>query len=390
MVTVFTPIYNRKDTMNRLYESLCRQSDKRFEWLIVDDGSTDSVDVLITKWINECNDFSIRYYRQENGGKHRAINKGVILAYYEAFFIVDSDDYLTDDAIEFINSKFYEIEKDDKFAGISGLKKSYKDNRIMGGSPLIDCYVDATNLERNKYGLLGDKAEVYKTNILKKYPFPEFEGENFLGEGIVWDHIAIDGYMLRWFNYPLYMCEYLNDGLTRNSFDVYKKNPKGWANYLVNRRKWGLLSYQQFDKEYFNYYERMQGELSEQEIQFLLQLNNNEMDYFKNKWMDNLKKIETFICQNKLKTISFYGVGICARRLLQYFLKIDIKIEYLIDKYCQSQNIGYKIYSFEDAFPNVDCICISLAVIPEGLITQIKQKAPFAKVVFWQEIGVCL
>lgn len=140
----------------------------------------------------------IQYVQQPNGGKHRAINKGVSIANGDAFFIVDSDDYLTDNAIELIEAWWKDIAGDDKFAGVSGLRAS-EDIDIIGGVPAFNQYVDATNLEREEHGLNGDKAEVYKTAILKRYPFPEFEGETFLTENVVWDKIANDGYLIRWY-----------------------------------------------------------------------------------------------------------------------------------------------------------------------------------------------
>ena len=176
MVSVFTPIYNRAHTIRCLYASLKKQTDKRFEWIIVDDGSEDETPQVLSEIVREKNDFPIIIKRISNHGKHYAINLGVKVARYGAFFIVDSDDYLSNDAISFINEKFLEIENNNEFAGISGLRigTDIKNNLTFSD------YVDAGNLEREIYGLLGDKAEIYKTNILQEYPFPYFEGENFL------------------------------------------------------------------------------------------------------------------------------------------------------------------------------------------------------------------
>ena len=93
-VTIFTPAYNRGDTLSRLYESLKKQSNKNFQWVVVDDGSIDNTKELIENWKKE-NILNIIYVYQENSGKMRAINRGVELAEGEFFFIVDSDDYIT-------------------------------------------------------------------------------------------------------------------------------------------------------------------------------------------------------------------------------------------------------------------------------------------------------
>ena len=233
MITVFTPTFNRAYRLDKLYESLRNQSTMDFEWIVINDGSTDNTDDLFNEWQKENNGFSILYKKVANGGKHRAINKAVHLANSEAFFIVDSDDCLTNNAIERVNSWFEKIADNEEFAGISGLRSDTKGNPIGGYGSFGDEHVDCTNLQRHLYNLLDDKAEVYKTSVLKKYPFPEFEGENFLPESVIWDHIARDGYKIRWYNEIIYVCEYLDDGLTASSDRKFMDNPKGFLTYLA-------------------------------------------------------------------------------------------------------------------------------------------------------------
>lgn len=240
-LTVFTPTYNRADLLERLYSSLCRQQIKNFEWLIVDDDSTDNTSEVVDNFIKNESDFKIRYYKQEHGGKHRAINKALQLAEGEFFFIVDSDDYLTDDALSLLSIWLKGIKDNDKIAGVSGLRKS-SSGEVWGGNPLIDSeeYIDATNLERDKYKLGGDKAEVYKTSIMRKYSFPEFDGEYFVTEDVVWSAIAYDGYKIRWYNKPIYMCDYLEDGLTKtgsNNIPGHLKNYNGFIYYIRQCRR---------------------------------------------------------------------------------------------------------------------------------------------------------
>ncbi|AOZ97340.1 glycosyltransferase family 2 protein [Butyrivibrio hungatei] len=232
MVTVFTPTYNRAYRLEQLYNSLKRQTSKDFEWIVINDGSTDNTNELFDVWLKEENDFPIIYKEVENGGKHRGINKAVQMASSDAFFIVDSDDYILDDAIEKVNRWFSQIADDDSFAAVSGLK-SEPDMKPVGGYGKFEGeYVDCTNLQRHLYNLLDDKAEVYKTSILKKYPFPEFEGEKFVPESLIWDSIARDGYKIRWFNEIIYICEYLPDGLSASSDKKFMESPKGFIAYL--------------------------------------------------------------------------------------------------------------------------------------------------------------
>lgn len=251
-LTVFTPTYNRAYIIENLYRSLQRQTCHDFEWLVVDDGSSDNTEELFRAWQQEENPFPIRYVYQENGGKHRAINRGLELAEGELFFTVDSDDYLTDDAVELIVSFVAKLPEDMKFAGICGVKADENGKDL--GKSFSGEYVDCTSLERSQYGIEGDKAEVFYTHILRKYPFPEFENEKFITEAVVWDRIAADGYMLRFSNKIIYIAEYRNDGLTSQGLDLYHRNPLGYALYLNQARKYNKFSagvQRYFDVEFY-------------------------------------------------------------------------------------------------------------------------------------------
>ena len=121
-ITVFTPTYNRAYIIEKLYHSLQRQTFKDFEWIVVDDGSEDETEDLFKKIQKDKNLFEIRYIKQKNGGKHRAINKGIEIAKGELFFIVDSDDYLIDTALKTITEIEESIPENEKkqFAGVCG------------------------------------------------------------------------------------------------------------------------------------------------------------------------------------------------------------------------------------------------------------------------------
>ena len=221
-ITIFTPTYNRASYLIKLYESLCSQTDKDFEWLIIDDGSEDQTEQVLQTLQNE-NKINIRYYKVENGGKHRAINKGVNLCNTELFFIVDSDDYLTSDAIEIIKQRWSEVKDKEEFCGISGLRK-FPDGKII--AQLKDFQILDLNGIEIKSFVDGDKAEVFKTEILKQFPFPEFENEKFISESLVWYRIA-QKYKFRYFSTPIYVTEYLPSGLTRNISKIHRLSPKG-------------------------------------------------------------------------------------------------------------------------------------------------------------------
>ena len=221
-ITVFTPTFNRGYLMNKLFHSLNSQTNKHFEWLIVDDGSIDQTGELVETFKEQA-DFEIRYFYQQNGGKHRAINHGLDLAKGELFFIVDSDDSLTDDAIEKIFNNYSGIAFDNSFAGIA-FNRGFSKKRIVGET-FEGTYIDCDNLHRAKHNILGDKAEVYRTDILKSIKFPVVDGENFMSEVVLWNEVARRGYKLRWFNDIIYFCDYLEDGLTKNSEKILFNNP---------------------------------------------------------------------------------------------------------------------------------------------------------------------
>lgn len=261
-ITVFTPAYNRGYIIENLYHSLQRQSFTDFEWIVVDDGSTDHTEELFARITREANPFPIRYVRTANGGKHRAINLGVSLASGELFFIVDSDDHISDNALEMIDKMEASIPQEDKkqFAGVCG-QRGYDLNRPIGKTFAGET-LDITMLERSDHGVTGDKAEVFYTHVMKKYPFPTFEGEKFITECVVWDKIASDGLKLRFFNRIIIICNYLPDGLTAQGNDLLIKNPKGWGLYLYQSGIFGKTDGLETWNAYMSYYFALRENIS--------------------------------------------------------------------------------------------------------------------------------
>lgn len=229
MVTIFTPAYNRAYILPKLYESLCSQTSKDFEWLIVDDGSSDNTSELIINYELQTTSFPIRYIKQENGGKHTAINRGLTEAKGELFFIVDSDDRLTSDAVSWILTTYEGIRGDDRFAGLSGIRIR-PDGKRIGGDMNCD-FIDTDPLSLRLVDHVdGDMAEIYRTEVLKQYPFPVFEGERFCPEAMVWNRIA-QRYKVRYANHGIYVCEYLPDGLTAKIVKLRHHSPMASMTY---------------------------------------------------------------------------------------------------------------------------------------------------------------
>ncbi|MBD3843330.1 MAG: glycosyltransferase family 2 protein [Campylobacterales bacterium] len=258
-ITVFTPTYNRRHTLNKLYRSLQKQNYRNFEWLVIDDGSTDNTFELFEEWTKENSGFEIRFFRIDNGGKHRAINKGGELAKGELFFIVDSDDYLTEDSLQSIIEWENTIDDKDSYCALAGNKGRSVDTIV--GSTFKGEYIDATSLERYELNITGDKAEVFYTEVLKRYKFDEIEGETFITERTVWDRMAFDGLNVRWFNKIIYLCEYLEDGLTRSGDELYSNNPKGTAIAFKQMMKFNDVSIKDRLVMYYSYYSLVENKI---------------------------------------------------------------------------------------------------------------------------------
>ncbi len=350
-ITIFTPTYNRAYCIHELYKSLKRQSCKDFEWIILDDGSTDNTNQLCEKWIREDNEFEIIYIKTRNNGKMTAINKGVKLSTTPLFFIVDSDDYLLDDTVKWILQSAKDILYDDSFAGLSGLRKIQSVEAKHNFN-----YIDATNLERRKYNLIMDMAECYKTDILRKYPAPEIEGESYLSPSIVWNSIALDGYKIRYYNKVIYIAEYRPDGLTMAGPEKFKKNPIGWAKLIqLNIKCKNDIEYSEF--QYYLYYNEVKNNLSIDMICKYLEIPKNYLEQIVLQKPKMINLMNNYFRDNGIKKIALYGMGFEAKRFLQIAEDMDIDICYGIDRIPNS--LLTPCYKPTDMLPDVDAILIT-------------------------------
>lgn len=238
-ITVFTPTYNRAYIIENLYRSLQRQTFKNFEWLVVDDGSSDNTEELFDKWTADINFFSLRYYKQSNSGKCCAINWALDLAQGELFFTVDSDDYLTDDALEKIYKWESSLPKESKFCGIAGNLGISED--VTLNAPFKDKYLDKNLLERYTYQengksvLGGERAYVFYTDVHRRYKYPVFAGEKFMTEAVAWNRMAADGYLMRFYKDIIWIYEYKEDGLTKSGNKLFVDNPRGYGLWLKEK-----------------------------------------------------------------------------------------------------------------------------------------------------------
>ena len=222
MITVLTPAYNRGHLLGKLYQSLVKQDFEDFEWVIVDDGSSDSTTDIVDKFIQD-KKIIISYIKQSNGGKHRALNRGVIESKGELILIVDSDDSLPKNSLSVINRYYLEIKDNPLIGGVCGLM-AHHDGTIIGERKICSS-MNLSSIEmRYKYGFVGDVCEVFKTEILREFPFPEIENEKFCPEALVWNRIATK-YKLHYFNEVIYYRDYLDGGLTSKIVRIRMNSP---------------------------------------------------------------------------------------------------------------------------------------------------------------------
>lgn len=240
-LTVFTPTYNRAKVLINSYKALCRQSCKDFIWLIVDDGSSDDTKQCVEEWILE-GIIRIEYIYQENGGKQRAVNTGVKNCRTDFFGFLDSDDYYCDDTVE----KFYDllnlIKNNNRIAGIVARRGTDKSNPI--GSMNVPGGRHFVNFDSliKKYRFYGDTCCAYKVEVLRKYLYPEIK-DRFILEDVMLGAINQE-YDVLFINEVFSISEYLPDGYTQNSRELYHKNPYGYAlglGTITASKKRGIL-----------------------------------------------------------------------------------------------------------------------------------------------------
>lgn len=233
ILTIFTPAYNRAYTLHKCYDSLKRQTNKSFKWLVVDDGSTDNTKDLVIKWKEEA-DFEINYIYKKNGGMHTAHNTAYENIDTELNVCIDSDDYLTDDAVEIIVSEWERV-RSNKLAGLGALN-AFEDGNIIGikfpdnlkSSKYFDIY--------NKYGVKGDKKFIYRTELTRNFPYPEFNGEKYVGLDYKYKKLD-EKYEMALVNKVVCIVEYMEDGSSKNMIRQYKNNPNGWRFFRLENLK---------------------------------------------------------------------------------------------------------------------------------------------------------
>lgn len=237
-LTIFTPTYNRAYILPKLYESLCDQTCQDFEWLVVDDGSTDNTKELIEGWIQEGR-INLKYIQQKNGGKMRAYNRAVSISETELFVCIDSDDQLANENVVKDSFAFWDEHKYDnlekKIAGFVSIRKIVncasvpKSMRVLQDFSRVPSYGSLNSLCS-----YGETTIFLLIEVLKKYPYPSFERENFVTDAYIYDRMDMD-YLFLFHPYESQICEYRSDGYTMSYRRLLFNNPRGHREYHAQR-----------------------------------------------------------------------------------------------------------------------------------------------------------
>lgn len=227
-ITVFTPTYNRASLLGRCYESMKRQTNKDFIWMIIDDGSIDNTKEVVENWIKNEKTFKIQYYYKENGGLHTAYNEAIAHIETDLCVCIDSDDFMPDDAVEIILD-FWAKNGSDKYAGIVGLDFDLS-GKIIGDRLPNQKSVNLIDLLTGKYKLInGDRTNVVRTELYRKFaPMRTFPGEKNFNPHYM--HLQIsEEYDFLVLNENLRFVEYQPTGMSNSMLKQYKSSPNSFA-----------------------------------------------------------------------------------------------------------------------------------------------------------------
>ena len=223
LLSIVTPTYNRADYLPQCYQSLKDQTDQHFEWIIVDDGSTDNTAKVVASFQAETPEMQIQYVKKANGGKHTALNASHPFIHGDYVLVLDSDDTLLPMAVEEIYRGWAQHDQED--VGIVIFLKGNSADEPHSYAKEEHVPVDMFHKHTVRL-VISDCCDVYRAEPFKKYPYPVFDGERFLSETILWNKMAFD-YKIVYINKVIYILKFLEDGLTKSGRSMRIRMPEG-------------------------------------------------------------------------------------------------------------------------------------------------------------------
>lgn len=253
-LTILTPLYNRPQYIERLYYCLCAQTNKNFQWLIIDDGSDENSSEIFSEY-SKYAEFSIDYHYKENGGKHTALNYSHQFIKADWVLILDSDDLLTCDAVQTVAS-YIERYSEDVSIGVISFQRGHDKETPFVKFEDRDVVSDYIEYRINK-GRDGDCCEVIRTDVLREFPFPVYIGEKYMNESHLWVGSA-DKYKTAYIPKIIYICEYMEGGLTKSGRSFWRTCPMGGMHsQIVGLNKRCSLKYRIKRAMLLHYYGRI-------------------------------------------------------------------------------------------------------------------------------------
>lgn len=228
LVSIITPVYNRADIIDRTFSSVLKLNFKDFEYIVVDDGSTDNIDDVVNSFMNNA-PFSVTFIKKDNGGVHTARNIGVKYAKGKFIYFLDSDDETLPNAINVFLNEWEKIKNVDEYYEIKG--RTILENGEIMGNPFPD---NVNSLSQKQISYLkktvkGELVGFRPASILKTNPWPEPEGITFVLENILWDRLN-KRYKSWLINEPVQLYHYSTVSIVRTQ----KRNRQSVLNQLWN------------------------------------------------------------------------------------------------------------------------------------------------------------
>lgn len=240
-VTIITPTYNRASLLKKCFTSLVEQTCFDFEWIVVNDGSTDETAEVMREITAGEAPFPIQYIEKENGGKHTALNAAHPYIQGEYVLILDSDDTLTEDAVELALLSWEKWDENPDVGIVTLLKGKDREHP--------NCYAADENVPVDILGypricpVSNDACEVIRKELFLQYPFPVFPGEKFLAETALWGRVGLTHKCI-YVNRVIYLCDYLEGGLTSSGRALLIRNPRGGMDnanlYMATKIPWKM------------------------------------------------------------------------------------------------------------------------------------------------------
>ena len=251
-LTVFTPTYNRANTLDRVFNSLNNQIYKDFQWIIIDDGSIDNTKEIVEKYKKNA-DYKIIYKKQKNSGKHVATNRALDMCDTELFVIADSDDSFKDNALEVLVKTWDSIEDKENYKGV--ICRCYDVQSGEGiGIPFPKYIFDSNDVEAFfKYKLRYEKWMLFSTKVFKQFKFPEYKGLRFFPETVLWQKMG-EKYKTRYIDEKLRA--YYRDqdnSVTKKSYNRYRENIYYWIHFINDEMKYFWYYPKIFIKSFVGY-----------------------------------------------------------------------------------------------------------------------------------------